>query len=294
MPRIPKIALLLGAAVLLTGTTIAISAQFITAAIGGASALRYHQEGYLAELTDVLSALEGRTRSAEQRSASIEQVSTELRALHQCELARGCVSGRGGGEGPASRELERVLTGINAWSQANAELLGAQQARLDEARIQIEEARVATRERDEEAFAEAVTRAHAALSHARGDEGEVAFGGADALAESEYPELARLGERLLRSDTASAELDLDPSVPVFEALGPYEASVRYRHKVFMAHVLGVAVELLPLLMFLVILLSGQIRRDDEHDDFDDADHGFPAPGRLQRVDFPDRRAYPAE
>lgn len=263
MRRPVKLALLCGAAVVLTGVTIGISAQFVIAAVGGDAAIRHHKHAYLAEVTRVLSDVEGQMRAADQQSGQVGQVVSELQSLLACELLRGCVSGRGGGPGTASQEIERILASMSVVNDSVSSASQVQTVRLDEVRAEIERARTAIREGDDAAFTDAVARLHAALSRAAGNtSGGVS---ANALLASRYPQIAALGRRLLQADSMPGRLDLDRETPVYLPVDKYEATQAHADKVVMAHVMGVSVELLPLLAFLLTLLASQIRRADDLD-----------------------------
>lgn len=257
-----QLALLSGAAVVLTALMIAISAQFVTSAIGGDAALRHHKEAYLTEATELASALEEQSRLTDRQLGQGSQVAGQLQTYLRCEIERGCLSGRGGGEGPNTAALRDLVTGFGLMQDDASSQAGLQQALLNEARVQIEEARRAAREGDAESFNDHIALLHSAISRARGEAERLHFD-PSFLANSAYPEVARLAGRFDGQGLQMRDEVLSRPVPVFEPMDRYEAAVTYSDKVYMAHVLGVAVELLPLLMFFIVLLSAQLREDQD-------------------------------
>lgn len=298
MHKTAKIALVSGAAIVLTGVTIGISAQFVTSAIGGDAGVRHHREAYLLNVTELVSALEEQSRLADQQIGQGGQVAGQLQSYLRCEIDRGCLSGRGGGIGAATRGLQEMVTGFSLMQEDAARQAGLQQALLDEARVQIEEARRAAREGNLEGFNGHVALLHAAVSRARG-EAERQYFDPGFLASSPFAEVARMASRFDSQSFQMRDEVLSRPVPVFEPMDRYEAAVAYSDKVYMAHVLGVSVELLPLLMFFVVLLSAQMR--DERDEADDdgrndgAHDGMHDDPHQPVLPFSGRsRGYPAE
>ncbi|WP_127116237.1 hypothetical protein [Shimia sediminis] len=292
------IALLSGAAIVLTGLMIAISAQFVTSAVGGDAGMRHHKEAYLSEVTELVSALEEQSRLTDQQLSQGSQVAGQLQAYLRCEIARGCLSKRGGGTGPATRVLEDMVSGFSLMQDDASSQAGLQQALLDEARVQIEEARRAARDGDVEGFNDHIALLHAAISRARGEAERLHFD-PGFLANSPYAEVARLAKRFDSQGFQMRDEVLSRPVPVFEPMDRYEAAVTYSDKVYMAHVLGVSVELLPLLMFFVVLLSAQIREEEVEPEVG----GSTVIDRTRVQDDPDQpilpfagrpRGYPAE
>lgn len=261
MNRGTRIALKTAAAALLTGATLAISPPFIASAIGGDAAQRHHKEAHLAATTEVLAALEGQMSGSNTGVISLTQVRQELIGLYNCEVQIGCLSGRGGGAGQASRAVQQILQSFSAAQDGAVGNVDDQRALLVQAQVQIELARQAIRSNDDEAFSEAASIAHSALSRVQ-PSADAAVIDTSVLSNSTYPQIAALGRRL-SEDGNNPQIALPKAVPTYVPMDDYEATVAYADKVYTAHLLAIAVECLPFVMFLLLLLSAQLRKSEE-------------------------------
>jgi hypothetical protein len=248
--RFKNNALLCGVAGGITALTLFLSPQFVAGTIGGPTAVKHHNQKFVSDSIRILNQAEERLNAKERQLGEFNTMKDQITVLRDCELERGCVSGRGSGPGSVTEDLTLLMGTIQSYQPSAKIELDAQKQLLANTRDSFSSAREAILAKDSPAFQKAASDVSNKLSRVIGAS-ETQRPDLSMLTASPHQSLKDLGQRYAANVSAVNWERLQ--APVYEALHTIEAVNRYPETVSAAINLAYAVELLPLALFLVVL-----------------------------------------
>lgn len=231
------------------------SMPFLASAIGGAEAVRHHQERTIAVISFAAEDL-GETVRRQQRLQ--DALDGERQGL--TELLAREITGRGpsgqAGRGPVAEAISAAVQAFAGAGQSAQTSARAVDVQLQEVRAQLGAARAAAAAGNESAFVASIEAARAGVADIRGRLDHASLVLPD-FSLSPLAELRAAGSRL------NGTLSLLPGVaamplPAYEAMSRPRAVLTYPEAVPLAWSVAVALDVLPLVLLVMLVMTGRM------------------------------------
>lgn len=250
----------LGAA--LTVVQAATSLPFLASAIGGGDAVRHHQERALSALSSHANGIVLHDGQRQQVEAAIAAEIRQLTALYEREVAGRGPSGQAG-IGTVARSIAETKNQLAGTSERLRLVSSELTMALAQVQANIAAARAASAASNEAAFVSSYEAARTGLADARGRQSS-ALSSIIGPAAGALPELRDTMARVMsagRVPTGTAQAPL----PEYVAISRPRAVLSYPDAVPLAWSVAIAIDLLPLLMLVLLILAGRVSQDGPHD-----------------------------
>jgi hypothetical protein len=255
-PMIPLV-LFLGA--MMTALAILTSSWWLTSALGGGVALRYHHQSQFDTLETALRRIQ---EQAGPDRALLQEITTARNSLSRLttdEAGIGALSGKIG-SGPVARDLREMSAKLGEVQEAAGEIIDSRDDLIAQARGQLDLARRASLAADEtdiaRRFADAGEPAARAARLNLKDQAPIIHRTID----SEQPEVRKIAGQLraaVRDATADWKL---VEIPQYQPMTRAEAVLHHAQQVMAAWAVSVALECLIFAMLCVLVVRAQLDR----------------------------------
>tara|TARA_R110002167_G_scaffold186979_6_gene388118 strand:- start:875 stop:2089 length:1215 start_codon:yes stop_codon:yes gene_type:complete len=273
---------------------VALSSWLNVAGLAGPAALDTHMIGQISAYEEATASAYGRARQAEQLIGDLKAHSRRFQSLSEDERSFGRISGAPG-PGTVSETLADIATDIEALVEEVKAYLDAAATLSEQARLQLETMRQQAARNEPpvsrmralagtadalratlhelQSKSPAASAARVVRSLSAGIAVKPVSGRSSRIIKAQRDALAAVQAQIDTTATAIAALaaDLggpfDPSAgaPVVERIGPVEAVFRYAGKFVPMWAGGIAIDLIPTIIILYLMLVFAVREDGERE-----------------------------
>lgn len=258
------LAMLTGVA--LVSVAIGLNTWFLAAAIGGEDAVRESKIAYIRGLQASERRIMQNARNDAEFLSALKSAQVEVGRMAVAENLSGHVSGLSAGRDGWTINLEGAASSLANSGQEIESLVARRQQLLAAARrslATLQEAAVAS---DDAAFRKIALRVAGVLAEAgelKGIEG-VAGLGSGLMGKEASGEIGGVFSRLAHMAEAAEDRWIDADVPLFHPISRYIAVIEYGYSVPGAWVVGLSLEIIPLILLFLLVSKGHLalRGDD--------------------------------
>ena len=239
-------------ALALTAVHGATSMPFLASAIGGADAVRHHQERTLAQLSVAADTIQANAEARSTVRAGLASQTEVLRRLLDQEITGSGPSGTSG-FGPIATQIQAALNALIRSGERFDGNSGMLLSQIAVVRDNIAAARDASLMGDEQTFIERIGASRAILSSAVREVGGQVSSAYD-FGSSPIAQVRTVGERIARLQLAGGIGSERVVLPVYQPVSRPEAVQRYPEVVPLAWSVAAAVDILGLIAVAAIML----------------------------------------